>query len=58
MHDIALNELRLYTDYGRCCRPLFIVEDLSLKIKKGYINKLTNEDDFKWPDLVYKGFIE
>ena len=58
VHDIALNELRLYTDYGRCCRPLFIVDKLSLKIKKGSINRLTNAEDFKWPDLVYAGFIE
>lgn len=27
----ALQELRLYTDYGRCCRPLFIVEDQAIK---------------------------
>ena len=58
VHDIALNELRLYTDYGRCCRPLFIVEHLRLKIKKGHINRLTHDEEFKWPDLVYKGFIE
>ena len=58
VHDISLNELRLYTDYGRCCRPLFIVDNLSLKIKKGNINKLNNADNFNWPDLVYEGFIE
>lgn len=58
VHDIALNELRLYTDYGRCCRPLFIVNELSLNIRKGDINRLTNEDEYKWPDLIYSGFIE
>lgn len=58
VHDIALNELRLYTDYGRCCRPLFIVDDLSLKIRKGDINRLTNDDEYKWPDLIYSGYIE
>ena len=30
----ALQELRLYTDYGRCIRPFFIVEDQKLMIKK------------------------
>lgn len=32
VHDIRLQELRLYTDYGRCCRPLFIVEEQSIKV--------------------------
>lgn len=32
VHDIRLQELRLYTDYGRCCRPLFIVEQQAIKV--------------------------
>lgn len=32
VHDIRLQELRLYTDYGRCCRPLFIVEEQAIKV--------------------------
>lgn len=27
IHDYALRELRLFTDYGRTSRPLFIVDD-------------------------------
>ena len=34
VHDIRLQELRLYGDAGRCCRPLFIVEDQQLLVKK------------------------
>lgn len=34
IRDIRLKELRLYTDYGRCSRPLFIVENQMLLIKK------------------------
>lgn len=34
VRDIRLRELRLYTDYGRCSRPLFIVEKQKLLIKK------------------------
>ena len=32
VHDIRLQELRLYTDFGRCCRPLFIVDQQRLKV--------------------------
>lgn len=34
IRDIRLRELRLYTDYGRCSRPLFIVDNKRLLIKK------------------------
>ena len=34
VRDIRLKELRIYTDYGRCSRPLFIVEKQRLLIKK------------------------
>ena len=60
VHDIRLQELRLYTDYGRCCRPLFIVDGQALLIKKGDIHKLNNREvsGFGWQDLVYGGSIE
>jgi hypothetical protein len=31
-------ELRLYTDYGRCCRPLFIVEDQAIRVNGSGLN--------------------
>lgn len=34
-HSSPSQELRLYTDYGRCCRPLFIVEDQAIKVGGG-----------------------
>ena len=40
VRDIRLKELRLYTDYGRCSRPLFIVENQRLLIKKNHIRAL------------------
>jgi DNA-directed RNA polymerase II subunit RPB2 len=61
VHDIRLKELRLYTDYGRCTRPLFIVEDdQKLKIKKQHIELLTEKDvtGYTWNELVTSGFIE
>lgn len=60
VRDIRLKELRLYTDYGRCSRPLFVVEKQRLSIKKSDITRLqertTTEEG--WHDLVTRGFIE
>ena len=60
VHDIRLQELRLYTDYGRCIRPLFIVEEQKMKIKKRNIEMLQEKDitGFTWNDLVSSGCIE
>ncbi|KAF3451172.1 hypothetical protein FNV43_RR07264 [Rhamnella rubrinervis] len=61
VRDIRLKELRIYTDYGRCSRPLFIVEKQRLLIKKKDIHALQQREspeDGGWHDLVSKGFIE
>ncbi|XP_024368974.1 DNA-directed RNA polymerase II subunit RPB2 [Physcomitrium patens] len=60
VRDIRLKELRLYTDYGRCSRPLFIVEKQRLLIKKQDVRALQMKESSEnsWYDLVSKGFIE
>lgn len=60
MHDIRLQELRLYTDYGRCCRPLFIVQDQQLTIKKSHIEKLQQREisGYHWQNLIQDGLLE
>ncbi|KAK9918353.1 hypothetical protein WJX75_003429 [Coccomyxa subellipsoidea] len=62
VHDIRLQELRLYTDYGRCCRPLFIVDNerKRLTITKDDIRQLQDREvtHFGWNELVHKGCIE
>ncbi|PIA55356.1 hypothetical protein AQUCO_00800242v1 [Aquilegia coerulea] len=61
IRDIRLKELRLYTDYGRCSRPLFIVEKQRLLIKKKDIRALQQREsteEIGWHDLVQKGYIE
>ncbi|KAG0573134.1 hypothetical protein M758_UG292500 [Ceratodon purpureus] len=60
VRDIRLKELRLYTDYGRCSRPLFIVEKQRLLIKKQDVRALQMKETSEngWYDLVSKGFIE
>lgn len=60
VRDIGQKELRLYTDPGRCCRPLFIVENQHLVLRKSHIQKLQRREftSFTWNDLVSGGFIE
>ncbi len=67
VHDIRLQELRLYTDYGRCCRPLFVVENQELLITKQHIIRLiegqqADQDEERhpmyWNDLVEGGLVE
>ena len=52
MHDLMLQELRLFTDCGRCCRPLFIVdlETQRLAVTKQEIGLLQFRDStgFGW----------
>lgn len=40
IYDIPLKELRMFTDYGRASRPLFIVDNQRLLIRKADIIKL------------------
>eukprot|EP01101_Sappina_pedata_P001711 TRINITY_DN1178_c0_g2_i1.p1 TRINITY_DN1178_c0_g2~~TRINITY_DN1178_c0_g2_i1.p1 ORF type:complete len:835 (-),score=308.38 TRINITY_DN1178_c0_g2_i1:666-3119(-) len=59
VRDFREQELRLYTDAGRCCRPLFIVEDQHLSLKRSHIMKLIQkETNFHWNELVSGGLIE
>ncbi|CAM6126986.1 unnamed protein product [Calypogeia fissa] len=60
VRDIRLKELRLYTDYGRCSRPLFIVEKQRLLIKKSDVRalQLKEASESGWHELVAKGYIE
>ncbi|KAF8509919.1 DNA-directed RNA polymerase II, subunit 2 [Gautieria morchelliformis] len=66
VRDIRERELRLYTDAGRVCRPLFIVENQQLALQKKHIKWLQQgyrDDDpahgqYKWDDMVKGGIIE
>lgn len=63
VRDIREKELRLYTDAGRVCRPLFIVEDNQLLIKKQHVRKILESKNgdgpsYKWTDLLNEGVIE
>ncbi|KAI0652015.1 DNA-dependent RNA polymerase II second largest subunit [Trametes meyenii] len=68
VRDIRERELRLYTDAGRVCRPLFIVENQQLLLQKKHIENLVRgkeeagkEDPaviYKWDNLIKDGVIE
>lgn len=49
--NYELNEINIFTDAGRCCRPLYNIENNELCIKKTHINKLIN-GSFSFNNLV------
>ena len=63
--DLINKEIKIYTDQGRCMRPLFIVEEdengnkNKLKITKQDLYEDLYSRKFKsWENLVKLGFIE
>jgi len=59
--DIRNQEVRILTDAGRCCRPLFVVEDNSVRLKKSHIRRLHEweKTNFDWDTgLMENGFVE
>lgn len=55
--DVRDREVRLYSDSGRCCRPLYIVEDKSLKITRDHIDAV-GAGQLSWEQLCSSGLIE
>merc|ERR1719281_2296133 len=60
IRDIRDREIRIFTDAGRICRPLLIVEDNRLLMKKSHIEMLKNREfnNYSWQDLVAAGVVE
>eukprot|EP01137_Pigoraptor_chileana_P009419 Opistho-2@57646 len=66
VRDIREKELRLYTDAGRCCRPLFVVERQRLLLRKNDVEHLkhsmllreTGDARFGWSQLLQTGAVE
>eukprot|EP00941_MAST-03F_sp_MAST-3F-sp1_P000687 g687.t1 len=63
VHDMGAQELRLYSDRGRCMRPLFIVDeqDQCLAIKQEHIQMLQSEageEEYGWNELLNDGLLE
>ena len=49
--NISSGEINILTDGGRCCRPLYILDDNKLVVKQGHINAL-KEGKIMWNNLV------
>ena len=60
IRDIRDREIRIYTDAGRICRPLLIVEDCKLLMKTRHIDLLKDREfnNYQWQDLVASGVVE
>lgn len=57
--NIWERELNLYTDSGRVCRPLLIVNDQRLLIKRSHCNELSSgKRSFTWNSLLINGLVE
>ena len=57
VRDIREKELRISTDAGRVCRPLFIVEKQRIKLRKSHI-ALLKRNEFTWDHLLENGVVE
>ena len=60
IRDIRDREIRIYTDAGRICRPLLIVENSRLLMTRNHIEMLKDREfnNFQWHDLVASGVVE
>lgn len=60
IRDIRDREIRIYTDAGRICRPLLIVENGGLLLKKEHIDMLKEREynNYGWQVLVASGVVE
>eukprot|EP00708_Paratrimastix_pyriformis_P001975 GAFH01000712.1.p2 GENE.GAFH01000712.1~~GAFH01000712.1.p2 ORF type:complete len:943 (-),score=467.59 GAFH01000712.1:553-3381(-) len=62
------DDVRIFTDSGRCCRPLFVVKDKRLAIRKKHIYRLRGYDGawrplpaeqcFTWRSMLEHGLVE
>ena len=58
VQDFETNEIRIYTDAGRCMRPLYIVDEGNkLRMNVDIINKL-KKGELQWDDLIEQQYIE
>ena len=49
--DYTINEINIYTDSGRCCRPLLVVKNNNITINQNDIENLKNKN-YSWLNLL------
>lgn len=54
IRDIREREIRIYTDAGRICRPLLIVEKQKLLLKRRHIDQLKEREynNYRWLQVL------
>ena len=50
--NIQNNEIQINTDEGRCCRPVYIVNNNKLMITRDHIEKLDSSESYGWFNLI------
>jgi DNA-directed RNA polymerase II subunit RPB2 len=60
VRDIRERELRLYTDSGRICRPVFVVEHNNLVLTRNHLSRMMDQNAFPtgWNYILSQGIVE
>ena len=60
VRDIRERELRIYTDGGRVCRPVFVVENGRINLRRHLVQNIYLGDNVgkNWDDLLASGVVE
>jgi len=63
VRDIREREIRVWSDAGRPLRPLFVVEDNGLKLRKPHLSLCTRpgavaQPELNWELILTKGFVD
>ena len=56
-YDTSNKEICIFTDSGRTCRPLLIVQNNKIALSKEHVEKISN-NEMQWDDLITEGIIE
>ena len=56
--NIEQKEIQIYSDSGRLCRPLYIVEDGKLNINNEFVSKNIKQNNCKWRNIINNKYNE
>jgi DNA-directed RNA polymerase II subunit RPB2 len=60
VRDVRERELRIYSEGGRVCRPLFIAQDGRITCNRSHIDRMrsTDGDRLTWSQMAQEGLVE